>query len=75
MSKSAVIYLTEGVDKFPISTAEREEVKSKFGSPGCSFAKDKAGKFFCYTHRARSKSYDTISAIPKSKVDFIVSTG
>lgn len=40
----------------------------------CTLAKDKNG-YFCYTHRARSKSYKTIKAIPKSVIEFIESTG
>jgi hypothetical protein len=59
----------------PLSAKEREEVKSIFGDNlECSFAKDKNG-YFCYTHRARSKSYESIAKIPKSKVDFIGTTG
>jgi hypothetical protein len=56
---------------------EREQVKSRFGDfeeVGCSFAKDSDG-YFCYTHRARSDSYESIAKIPKSKVEFIESTG
>lgn len=62
-------------DKIPLTTEERQEVKDRFGSDlECSFAKDKDG-YYCYTHRARSDSYPTISKIPKSKVEFIGSTG
>lgn len=39
-----------------------------------TLAKDKDG-YFCYTHRARSKSYKTIASIPKSVIEFIESTG
>jgi len=41
---------------------------------GVSVGVDKNG-FFCYTHRARSKSYPTLSKIPDSKIKFIESTG
>lgn len=41
---------------------------------GVSLGKDKDG-YFCYTHRSRSKSYPTPEDIPKSKVDFVESTG
>ena len=41
---------------------------------GVTLAKDKDG-FFCYTHRASSKRYKTIGAIPKSVIEFIESTG
>lgn len=60
--------------KTPLSASEREEVKAKFGSPCCSFTKDKSG-IYCYTHRSRSKSYKSVAAIPKSVVKFIESTG
>lgn len=41
---------------------------------GVTLAKEKSG-YFCYTHRARSKSYKTPGAIPKSVIEFIESTG
>lgn len=54
---------------------ERGQVHKRFGDKlECSFAKDKNG-YYCYTHRARSKSYKTIDSIPKSDVEFIGSTG
>ena len=40
----------------------------------CSLGKDKKG-YFVYTHRARSDSYKTPHDIPKSKIEFIGSTG
>jgi hypothetical protein len=59
----------------PLTSDERQEVKDKFGNDlECSFAKDDDG-YYCYTHRARSDSYPSISKIPKSKVKFIGSTG
>jgi len=62
-------------DKESLNTKEREELKSRFGNDlGCSVAKDKDG-YFCYTHRARSDSYETIEKIPKSVLEFIESTG
>jgi len=39
-----------------------------------SLGKDDNG-YFVYTHRARSDSYKTPEAIPKSKIEFISSTG
>ena len=60
-------------DKQPLTPKERQEVKDNFGDVGCSFFKDDDG-YYCTTHRARSKSYPTISKIPKSKVEFIEST-
>jgi hypothetical protein len=62
-------------DKEPLTTKEREQVKSKFGNDlECSFAKDSDG-YFCYTHRARSDSYKTIEKVPEAVVRFIESTG
>lgn len=62
-------------DKIPLNAKERKEVRTHFGDDlECSFAKDKDG-YYCYTHRARSKSYPSIAKIPKSKVEFIGSTG
>lgn len=72
--KSILIYLEEN-EKTPLSSDERSKIIEKFGKTGCSFAKNKQGKYFCYTHRARSKYYDSIDDIPKSSVDFISSTG
>jgi len=67
-------YLLEKVNKIHLTSDEYEQVKKKFGkNRGCSFAKDNNG-YYCYTHRARSKSYKTIDKIPKSKYDFICST-
>ena len=58
-----------------MSPDERKEVKEKFGDDvECSFAKDEDG-YFCYTHRARSKSYPSVDKIPKSRVEFVESTG
>lgn len=70
------LLLHEAKDKIPVTTKERELIKKKFGKVGCSFAKDKKnGKYYCYTHRARSKFYDSIDDIPSSVVKFISSTG
>lgn len=60
-------------DKEYLTPEEREQVKGLFNDIQCSFAKDKDG-YYCYTHRARSESYPSISQIPKDKVDFINST-
>jgi len=62
-------------DKEILTSDEREQVKSRFGEDlECSVAKDEDG-YFCYTHRARSDSYESIGKIPKSVVEFIESTG
>lgn len=62
-------------DKTSLTSEEYKQVKERFGQVGCSFAKNKDGKYYCYTHRARSKYYDSIDNIPKDKVKFIESTG
>ena len=72
--KTAYQILLEQMDKEPLTTKEREEVNGRFGKQQCSFAKNKYGKFFAYTHRARTKFYDKISDIPHDKVKFISST-
>lgn len=60
--------------KESLSSSERSEVKEKFGqSNACSFAKDKDG-YYCFTHRCRSKSYESIDKIPQKDVDFVRST-
>jgi hypothetical protein len=41
---------------------------------GSSLGADKNG-FFCYTHRARSESYESPDKIPAKEVKFIESTG
>lgn len=41
---------------------------------GVSISKDKDG-YYAHTHRARSKSYPSVEAIPASKLKFIDSTG
>ncbi len=57
-----------------LTPAERQKVKEKYGDDlECSFAKDKDG-YYCYTHRARSKSYSAPDKIPKKVVKFIEST-
>lgn len=45
-------------------------------SCGAQIKKGKqTGKFFVYTHRARSNFYDSLSSIPQSKVKLVASTG
>lgn len=43
-------------------------------SYGCSIGKDKNG-YFAYTHRARSKSYESKDKIPVKVLKFIDTTG
>jgi len=62
-------------EKIPLSTNEYEEVNNRFGkNRPCSFAKDKKG-YYCYTHRCRSQSYESIDKIPMKVFKFISSTG
>lgn len=58
-----------------LNPEERKQIQDKFHDIDiqCTFAKDKDG-YYCCTHRARSKSYPSISDIPRSAVDFISST-
>ena len=57
-----------------MTPSERTKAKKRFGDYKCSIAKDNQG-YYAYTHRARSKSYETLDKLPKSKVKFIESTG
>lgn len=57
-----------------LTSSERNKAKQRFGNYKCSIAKDKEG-YYAYTHRARTKSYETLDKLPKSKVKFIESTG
>lgn len=58
-----------------ITPEERAIVKQRLGrEPKCSIKKDKNG-YFAYTHRARTKSYDSPNKIPLNKIKFIESTG
>lgn len=57
-----------------ISTEDRTAWRARSGSAKCSLNKDEKG-FFCHTHRARSKSYPSVSAIPDSVIRWIGSTG
>jgi hypothetical protein len=69
------IWRISKTNKISLTPKEREVIKSLFGDKlECSFAKDEDG-YYCYTHRARSDSYPSIDKIPKSKVEFIGSTG
>lgn len=62
------------IERLPISDEEQSAVNKRFGNDTeCSFAKDKDG-IYCYTHRCRSKSYESVDKIPKDKVKFVSST-
>lgn len=72
LAKSHKKHLTES-----LTMEERAEAEKRFGPVEeweCSIKKDDDG-YYCCTHRARSDSYKSISKIPKSKFDFIGSTG
>lgn len=60
--------------KKKVITKPKEFLDKTPKAKGVTLAQDKDG-FFCYTHRARSKSYKTIKSIPKSAIEFIESTG
>ncbi len=59
---------------YTVVTKPKEFLDKTPKARGVTLAKDKQG-FFCYTHRAASKRYKTIKAIPKSVIEFIESTG
>lgn len=60
--------------KIPLTSDEYNKIYAKFGrNPICSFAKDDNG-YYCYTHRARSKSKKTIDLITMKEFKFICST-
>lgn len=57
-----------------LTTDEYEQIKKRFGADReCSIGKDDKG-YYCYTHRARSDSYETIDKIPMKDFKFISST-
>lgn len=75
MIKLKQLLFEKKIDKEYLTTDERKFIKNKFGHVGCSFAKNKKNnKYFCFTHRARSKYYENLDDIPKKVVDFISST-
>jgi hypothetical protein len=70
-----ILYKKGGkITKVPLSQAEYAEIKARFGEIQCSIGKTDKGEFYAYTHRARSKFYPSIQALPKDKVEFISST-
>ena len=71
-----LLYESKVIKREPLTPKEMSEARQKFGSKlECSFAKDKDGNVYCHTQRARSKSYPTVTDIPKSTYKFICSTG
>lgn len=69
--------LDEATSKEPeiqLTPYEMDKVKKKFPKIECSFHKTEDGKYYCRTHRARSKYYDSIEDIPVSAVNFINTT-
>jgi hypothetical protein len=72
-----VTSLTEGAsaDWQDPTAAEREELRARTPkAQGVSLKRDKAG-LLVHTHRARSRSYPTVAAIPVSVIEWIESTG
>jgi hypothetical protein len=62
-------------EKIPLTAEEQAAVTAKYGKTECSFHKNAAnGKYFCMTHRTRSKYYDSPTDIPKAAVKFVSST-
>lgn len=60
--------------KETLTPDEYLQIDKRFGkNRECSFGKDGKG-YYCYTHRARSKSYKNINEIPKKDFEFISST-
>ena len=73
--KENSLFLTESKkDKVPLTPNERKEIKERFGTIQCSIGKTGDNQFYAYTHRARTKYYDSIQSLPKDKVKFISST-
>lgn len=69
-------YLEEEFDfkkKENLSSKEREEFKKRFPNAKCSCAKMN-GKYFVYTHRARSPMYQTLQQLPVQQVNLISSS-
>jgi 2'-5' RNA ligase len=65
----------KATDLLPTSPNDRAALRAKTPkAEGVSLKRDKRG-YFVHTHRARSKSFPTASAIPKSVIEFIESTG
>lgn len=63
------------IEKISLTPEEREAVNAKYGKVECAFFKDgRSGKYFCTTHRCRSKLYDKPTDIPVSEVRFVSST-
>lgn len=63
--------------KIKLTSAENKKANELFGTfheRGFSISKDKDG-FYIHTHRARSKSYKSLSRIPAKVIKFIKSTG
>jgi peptidoglycan hydrolase-like protein with peptidoglycan-binding domain len=79
----ALLLVMEAPDHRPPTDAERKALWRRFpfvapskGADGgaVSLKRDKDG-LFVHTHRARSKSFPTVAAIPERAVRFIESTG
>jgi peptidoglycan hydrolase-like protein with peptidoglycan-binding domain len=79
----AALLLLEATDVEPCTSEERHALWERFpfvkpadGASGgaVSLKRDKRG-LFVHTHRARSKSFPTVKAIPERVVRFIESTG
>lgn len=79
LEKIAKVVVVDRPTKLPLLpgdlTAYRKREAAAGGSPGdgSSLGKDNNG-YYCYTHRARSKSYPSPAQIPLDRIKFIGST-
>lgn len=64
-----------------VTAAKDQSVSpSEHGDPrlqdaGVTVSKTERGQYYVHTHRARSKYYDSVKAIPQKDIDYIRSTG
>lgn len=73
MTESRAAYEKMKKEIDAVTSSERSEFKKRFPNAKCSLARDKNG-LYIRTHRARSKSYESVSKIPKKDEAFVSST-
>lgn len=71
INKQSILEILEESSKKNFENCPCEGIKEKLGF---SCGKDDKG-YFIYTHRARSKSYNSLSDITMKDIKFIDSTG
>jgi len=64
----------EKAKTYKIVTKTKEFLSKTDKAKGVTLAKDAKG-YFIFTHRAASRRYPSIAAIPKKTIEFIESTG